>query len=86
MILKTASAFVLLIVSLLLAATLTYDTIPSSPWATTVKAVLEGRFEANPFASIGDRVREHYLAYHSAHPVIGCRRLDGCAAFAPAAP
>ena len=70
----------------LLAATLTYDTIPPSPWATTVKAVLEGRFEAKPFGSTRDRVLEHYLAYHSAHPLIGCRRLDECAAFVPVAP
>ena len=70
----------------LLAATLTYDTIPPSPWATTVKAVLEGLFEARPFGSSRDRVREHYLAYHSAHPLIGCRTLATCAAFAPEAP
>jgi hypothetical protein len=67
----------------LLAATLTYDTIPPSPWATTVKAVLEGLFEATPFGSTRARVLEHYLAYHAAHPLIGCPELETCAAFAP---
>ena len=69
----------------LLAATLTYDTIPPSPWATTVKAVLEGLFEATPHASTRARVLEHHLAYHSAHALIGCRRLESCAAFTPEA-
>lgn len=67
----------------LVAAALTYDTIPPSPWATTVKAVLEDLFRARPHASTAERVREHYLAYHSAHPLIGCRRLEDCAAFEP---
>lgn len=62
----------------LVAAGLTYETIPASPWAHTVKAVLEGLFVANPGGSAADRVLEHYLAYHSAHPLIGCRRLADC--------
>lgn len=70
----------------LLAATLTYDTISPSPWATTVKAVLEGLFQAAPYGSTRARVLEHYLAYHSAHGLIGCRRLENCAAFAPETP
>ena len=67
----------------LVAAALTYDTIPPSPWATTVKSVLEVLFEAKPQASSQDRVREHHLAYHSAHPIIGCRSLERCPAFVP---
>jgi hypothetical protein len=62
----------------LVAAGLTYETIPPSPWATTVKAVLEGQFHADPYGSSADRVREHYLAYHSAHPWIGCHDLVEC--------
>jgi len=64
--------------TMLLAAGLTYATIPPSPWATTVKAVLEGDFRANPFAPTLDRVREHYLAYHAAHPFLGCRDFESC--------
>ncbi len=67
----------------LLAAGLTYETIPPSPWATTVKAVLEGLFHAKPFGSTRDRVREHYLAYHAAHAQIGCRALTDCPPEAP---
>ena len=62
----------------LLAAGLTYETIPPSPWATTVKAVLEGLFHEKPFGSTRDRVLEHYRAYQSAHPQIGCRALADC--------
>ena len=62
----------------LVAAGLTYETIPPSPWATTVKAVLEGLFHAKPFGSTRDRVLEHYLAYHAAHGQIGCRDLADC--------
>ncbi len=69
----------------LLAAALTFETIPPSPWATTVKAVLADSFEANPHGATKERVREHYHAYHSAHALIGCRRLDNCAAFNPPA-
>ena len=58
----------------LLAAGLTYETIPPSPWATSVKAVLEGLFQEHPYGSSADRVREHYRAYHAAHGRIGCRR------------
>ena len=67
----------------LLAAGLTYETIPPSPWATSVKTVLEGLFEAHPHGSSADRVREHYLAYHAAHAQIGCRRLADCPLPAP---
>lgn len=63
---------------MLAAAGVTYATIPPSPWATTVKAVLEGLFHENPVASTGDRVREHYLAYHSAHGFIGCTSYHDC--------
>ena len=63
---------------MLVAAGLTYATIPDSPWARTVKGVLEGQFEANPVAATRDRVEEHYLAYQSAHPKIGCRSLEAC--------
>lgn len=62
----------------LVAAGLTYETIPPSPWATTVKAVLEGLFHATPFGSTRDRILEHYLAYHAAHGQIGCRDLADC--------
>ena len=65
---------------MLLAAGLTYETIPPSPWARTVMAVLEHAFNANPVASTQDRVVEHYLAYHSAHDRIGCRDLAECPA------
>lgn len=63
---------------MLVAAGLTYATIPPSPWATTVKSVLEADFRANPRGSTADRVREHYLAYHSAHPYLGCRGFEAC--------
>ncbi len=63
---------------MLVAAGLTYATIPGSPWARTVKGVLEGQFERNPVASTHDRVVEHYLAYHSAHARIGCRDEGDC--------
>jgi hypothetical protein len=64
---------------MLLAAGLTYETIPPSPWGRTVKAVLEVLFEENRHASTADRVKEHYLAYASAHPLIGCARFEDCA-------
>jgi hypothetical protein len=57
----------------LLAAGLTYETIPPSPWGRTVKSVLEVLFNGNPHGSTADRVREHYLSYASAHPLIGRR-------------
>ncbi|MDH3684700.1 MAG: hypothetical protein OEP95_00660, partial [Myxococcales bacterium] len=63
---------------MLLAAGLTYATIPPSPWATTVKAVLEGDFEVNPHGSTADRVTEHYLAYHAAQPFLGCSDYAEC--------
>jgi hypothetical protein len=62
----------------LLAAGLTYETIPPSPWGRTVKAVLEGLFDEKPRASAADRVRDHYLAYAAAHPLIGLRDLSEC--------
>ena len=63
---------------MLLAAGVTYETIPPSPWARTVMAVLEHAFDENPVASTQDRVVEHYLAYHSAHDRIGCREFASC--------
>ncbi len=70
---------------MLLAAGLTYETIPPSPWARTVMSVLEALFEENPHGSTADRVLEHYRAYASAHPLIGCRSFDTCpVAVAPA--
>lgn len=63
---------------MLVAAGLTYATIPDTPWARTVKGVLEEQFEANPVAPTRTRVQEHYLAYHSAHALIGCRSVESC--------
>jgi hypothetical protein len=63
---------------MLVAAGLTYATIPDSPWGRTVKGVLESQFEQNPVATTRDRVEEHYLAYQSAHSMIGCRSLEAC--------
>jgi hypothetical protein len=62
----------------LLAAGLTYETIPPSPWGRTVKSVLEVLFDEKPHASTATRIRDHYLAYASAHPLIGCRRFSDC--------
>jgi hypothetical protein len=70
--------------ALVLAAGLTYPTIPESPWAAGVKGTLEELFRSNPRGSSGDRVAEHYLAYHAAHHRIGCRTLDTCPDPAPA--
>jgi hypothetical protein len=70
----------------LLAAGLTYETIPPSPWGRTVKAVLEVLFNEKPRASTADRVRDHYLAYAAAHPLIGCRDLAECPIPLPPAP
>jgi len=63
---------------ILVAAGLTYATIPPSPWATTVKATLGRLFRELPRASTRDRVLEHYRAYHAAHFRVGCRRLQDC--------
>lgn len=63
---------------MLLAAGLTYETIPPSPWGRTVKSVLEVLFDENPNGSTLDRVREHYRAYASAHPLIGCHSFETC--------
>lgn len=71
---------------MLLAAGLTYETIPPSPWATTVKAVLEDQFNRKPVASTQDRVVEHYLAYHAAHSRVGCRGFSACPVEPAAAP
>jgi hypothetical protein len=57
----------------LLAAGLTYETIPPSPWGRTVKAVLEVLFNEKPHASTAQRIYDHYLAYASAHRLIGLR-------------
>ncbi len=62
----------------LLAAGLTYETIPPSPWGRTVKSVLEVLFDEKPRASTATRIRDHYLAYASAHPLIGCRDFEEC--------
>lgn len=62
----------------LLAAGLTYETIPPSPWAESVKAVLGDSFRSDPFASTTGRVREHYAAYHASHAQIGCRARAAC--------
>ena len=73
----------------LLAAGLTYETIPPSPWGRTVKSVLEVLFDEQPRASTATRIRDHYLAYASAHPLIGFRSFADCPveiAPAPAAP
>jgi hypothetical protein len=71
---------------MLLAAGLTYETIPPSPWARTVMAVLEALFRETPHGSTADRVLEHYRAYASAHPLIGCRSFDSCSVSVSAAP
>ena len=67
---------------ILVAAGLTYATIPSTPWAVTVRETLGELFRQKPRASTRDRVVEHYRAYHAAHFRVGCRRLEAC----PAAP
>ncbi len=63
---------------ILIAAGLTYPTIPDAPWARGVRDVLEHLFREQPRASTRERVLEHYLAYHSAHPRIGCRLPSDC--------
>jgi hypothetical protein len=63
---------------MLVAAGLTYDTIPNAPWATAVKSALEELFRQHPHASTTERLCEHYLAYHSAQAWLGCRRLADC--------
>ena len=56
---------------MLIAAGATYETIPNAPWARGVRSALEVSFRDNPFGSTHDRIREHYMAYHSAHALIG---------------
>ncbi len=51
-----------------------YDLIPSSPWAMAVKAVLEQAFREQPRASSAERVREHYLAFRAAQPLLAGER------------
>ena len=63
---------------MLIAAGLTYETIPDAPWARGVRDVLEHSFNANPVASTHDRVVEHYLAYHAAHSRLPCRDAAAC--------
>lgn len=63
---------------ILVAAGLTYATIPPSPWALTVRETLGALFRETPRASTRDRVVEHYRAYHAAHFRVGCRRLEDC--------
>lgn len=65
---------------ILVAAGLTYATIPSTPWARTVRETLGALFRERPRASTRDRVVEHYRAYHAAHFRVGCRRLEDCPA------
>jgi hypothetical protein len=71
---------------MLVAAGLTYETIPPSPWARTVMSVLEALFLETPHGSTADRVLEHYRAYASAHPLIGCRSFDTCPVSVSSAP
>ncbi len=47
-----------------------YALIPRTPWSTAVKSVLEHAFRAQPEASSAERVREHYLAFRAAQPLI----------------
>jgi len=49
-----------------------FSAIPSTPWSTTVKSVLEHEFRHMPQASSERRVIEHYLAFRSAHKWITC--------------
>ncbi len=63
---------------MLLAAGVTYATIPDAPWARAVRSVLEHDFNRNPVASTQARVVEHYLAYHASHSRIGCRASADC--------
>ncbi len=49
-----------------------YALIPSTPWSTAVKGVLEHLFRDNPKASSAARVKEHYLAFRRAHDRIAC--------------
>ena len=70
----------------LLAAGLTYETIPPSPWGRTVKAVLEVLFNEKPRASTAQRILDHYLAYRAAHPLIGYRSFADYPTPLPPAP
>ncbi|TPW14610.1 MAG: hypothetical protein FD130_1335 [Halothiobacillaceae bacterium] len=59
---------------LLFAGGSVYKLIPHSPWSATVKGTLEELTRKQPRGSATLRVREHYFAYHCAHPLIGSRR------------
>lgn len=52
---------------LVIAASLTYETIPCAPWASHVQGTLELAFRGHPKASSMDRVREHFQAFAAAH-------------------
>ena len=55
---------------LLFNAAMTYDLVPHSPWAASMKGTLEAMVNENPVATSHDRVVEHFLAYIVAHPYI----------------
>ncbi|NOY61774.1 MAG: hypothetical protein GXP10_01250 [Gammaproteobacteria bacterium] len=57
---------------LIFASASMYSAIPPTPWSTIVKGVLEEEFRAEPKASSAERVREHYLAFRSAHRYMKC--------------
>lgn len=59
--------------AIIFASTTIYPLIPHSPWSATVKGTLEELFRNMPEASTAIRVRDHYVAYHRAHPLIGSR-------------
>ena len=62
----------------LLAAALTFETIPPAPWATAVKLTLVSLFNAKPHGATRDRVREHYRAYHNAQRFLACSARESC--------
>ena len=57
---------------LIFASGFMFSAIPSTPWSTTVKAILEHEFRNLPKASSDRRVVEHYLAFRSAQEWIAC--------------
>ncbi len=52
---------------LALAGALLYPLIPSSPWATAAKGILEHAYRSNPSGSSAERLKDHYAAFISAH-------------------
>ncbi len=58
---------------LVFASALMFSAIPSTPWSTEVKSVLEHQFRRMPRASSERRVIEHYLAFRGAQKWITCR-------------